>query len=127
MMHKRSLVVIFSDMFQSAGAKEELFAALQHLKYNKHEVIVFDVEDKKLETEFDFSNRPYLFIDSETGEKLKLFPAQIKEKYLEAMNQFRQELKLKCAQFKIDFVEAHVGNDFSQVLLPFLIKRSRMG
>ncbi|MFN5886277.1 MAG: DUF58 domain-containing protein [Bacteroidota bacterium] len=127
MMHKRSLVVIFSDMFQSTGAKEELFAALQHLKYNKHEVIVFDVEDKKLETEFDFSNRPYLFIDSETGEKLKLFPAQIKEKYLEAMNQFRQELKLKCAQFKIDFVEAHVGNDFSQVLLPFLIKRSRMG
>jgi uncharacterized protein (DUF58 family) len=126
MLHKRSLVVIFSDMFQNAGAEEELFAALQHLKYNKHEVIVFDVEDKKMETEFDFSNRPYLFIDSETGEKLKLFPAQVKEQYLAALNKFRHELKLKCAQFKIDFVEASIGTDFNQVLMSFLTKRAKL-
>lgn len=127
MLHKRSLVVIFSDMFQNAGSEEELYAALQHLKYNKHEVIVFDVEDKKMETEFDFSNRPYLFIDSETGEKLKLFPAQVKDQYLAALNKFRHELKLKCAQFKIDFVEASIGTDFNQVLMSFLTKRAKLG
>ncbi len=126
MMPRRSLVIIFSDMFQNTGNEEELFAALQHLKYNKHEVILFDVNDKKQETDFDFSNRPYLFVDSESGEKLKLFPAQVREQYLTALNTFRHNLKIKCAQFKIDFVEAAVGNNFHQVLMPFLVKRSKL-
>lgn len=125
-LHRRSLVIIFSDMFNSGEDKEALFSALQHLKYNKHEVVLFNVNDDKTEAHFDFSNRPYLFVDSETGEKLKLFPHQVKEQYQEALFRYKKELKLKCAQFKIDFVEANVGADFQQVLLPFLIKRSKM-
>jgi hypothetical protein len=67
-----------------------------------------------------------LFVDSETGDQMKLFPAQVREQYLAALNQHQQQLKLKCAQYKIEFVEANVGNDFSQVLLPFLVKRNKM-
>ncbi len=126
MLHKRSLVVIFSDMFQNMGNEEDLFSALQHFRYNKHDVILFHVEDKKTEIDFDFSNRPYLFVDSETGEKLKLFPSQVKEQYLEAQKAFRHQLKLKCAQYKIELVEAEVGNDFSQILIPFLVRRSKL-
>jgi uncharacterized protein (DUF58 family) len=123
-VHKRSLVVIFSDMLQSGD--EELFAALQHLKYNRHEVILFHVEDRKLELEFDFSNRPYLFIDSETGEKLKLHPQAVREQYQQALEHFRNEMKVKCAQYRIDLVEAAVSDNFDQILLPFLVKRSKM-
>lgn len=126
MLHKRSLVIIFSDMLQNAGNDDELFAALQHLKYNKHEVILFHVEDKKTEVEFDFTNRPYLFVDSETGEKMKLFPSQVKERYLQALNEYRHQLKLKCAQYRIDLVEAEVSTDFHQILLPFLVKRNKL-
>jgi uncharacterized protein (DUF58 family) len=126
MIHKRSLVIIFSDMLQNAGDDDELFAALQHLKYNKHEVILFHVEDKKTEVAFDFTNRPYLFIDSETGEKMKLFPNQVKEHYLKAVEAYKRTLKLKCAQYKIELVEAEVSTDFSQILLPFLVKRSKL-
>jgi uncharacterized protein (DUF58 family) len=126
MIHKRSLVILFSDMLQQAGDDADLFAALQHLKYNKHEVILFHVEDKKTEVHFDFTNRPYLFVDSETGEKLKLFPNQVKEQYQKAIEAYRHELKLKCAQYKIELVEAEVGTDFSQILLPFLVKRGKM-
>jgi uncharacterized protein (DUF58 family) len=125
-IHKRSLVIIFSDMLQNTGEDDELFSALQHLKYNKHEVILFHVEDKKTEVSFDFTNRPYLFIDSETGEKIKLFPNQIKEHYLKAVEAYKHTLKLKCAQYKIDLVEAEVSTDFSQILLPFLVKRSKL-
>jgi uncharacterized protein (DUF58 family) len=125
-LHRRSLVMVFSDMFGDVAQNEELFAALQHLKYNKHEVVLFHVLDNKTEHEFDFVNRPYLFVDSETGEQMKLFPAQVKEQYLAALNQHQQQLKLKCAQYKIEFVEANVGNDFSQILLPFLVKRNKM-
>ena len=126
MIHKRSLVIIFSDMLQNTGEDDELFSALQHLKYNKHEVILFHVEDKKTEVSFDFTNRPYLYIDSETGEKIKLFPNQIKEHYLKAVEAYKHTLKLKCAQYKIDLVEAEVSTDFSQILLPFLVKRSKL-
>lgn len=126
MIHKRSLVVIFSDMLQYGAHDDQLFEALQHLKYNKHEVILFHVEDKKTEIDFDFSNRPYLFTDSETGEKLKLVPTQIKEKYHEALAQYKHTLKLKCAQFKIDLIEAEVGDNFKEILLPFLVKRAKM-
>jgi uncharacterized protein (DUF58 family) len=125
-LHRRSLVIIFSDMFGDASKNDELFAALQHLKYNKHEVVLFHVLDNKTEHEFDFVNRPYLFVDSETGEQMKLFPAQVKQQYLTALNEHQQQLKLKCAQYKIEFIEANVGNDFSQVLLPFLVKRNKM-
>jgi uncharacterized protein (DUF58 family) len=126
MIHKRSLVIIFSDMLQNTAEDDELFAALQHLKYNKHEVILFHVEDKKTEIAFEFPNRPYVFIDSETGEKMKLFPSQIKEHYIKAVEAYRHSLKLKCAQYKIDLVEAEVNEDFSQILLPFLVKRSKL-
>ncbi|MFN3444358.1 MAG: DUF58 domain-containing protein [Bacteroidia bacterium] len=125
-LHRRSLVMVFSDMFGDVAQNEELFTALQHLKYNKHEVVLFHVLDNKTEHEFDFVNRPYLFVDSETGEQMKLFPAQVKEQYLAALNQHQQQLKLKCAQYKIEFVEANVGSDFSQILLPFLVKRNKM-
>jgi hypothetical protein len=127
-VHKRSIIILFSDMFDNLdrGGADELFAALQHLKYNKHEVILFHVVDKKRELEFEFENRPYQFIDMETGEKVKLHSNQVKDYYVEQMQKFEKELKLRCGQFKIDFVEADINLDFRQVLLPFLTKRTKM-
>lgn len=125
-IHKRSLVVIFSDMFEDGEKSEELFAALQHLKYNKHEVILFHVVDKSKELQFDFENRPYLFIDIETGEKLRLHPNQVKEHYLLQMNEFVDRLKMKCLQYRIDYVEADIHKGFKPVLQSYLVKRTKM-
>lgn len=125
-IHKRSLVVIFSDMFEDGDKSEELFAALQHLKYNKHEVILFHVVDKSKELQFDFENRPYLFIDIETGEKLRLHPNQVKEHYLLQMNEFVDRLKMKCLQYRIDYVEADIHKGFKPVLQSYLVKRTKM-
>ncbi|MGZ4034205.1 MAG: DUF58 domain-containing protein [Bacteroidia bacterium] len=125
-IHKRSLVMIFSDMMDSKANSEELFSALQHLKHNKHEVILFHVVDKQKEMEFDFDNRPYRFIDMETGEEVKLHPNEIKDTYLTQMTAYKKELMLKCGQYKIDFVEADINEGFDQVLMPYLIKRTKM-
>lgn len=124
-IHKRSLVIIFSDMMQQDGS-EEVFAALQHLKHNKHEVILFHVVDRKHEIEFDFDNRPYLFVDMEDGTEVKLHANEVKAKYAEHMEKFEKELKLKCAQYKIDFVAADINKPFNQVLTPYLLKRTKM-
>ena len=54
---RRSLIFLFTDMFQVATDQEKLFEALQHLKYNKHEVILFHVFDKDKELKFDYENK----------------------------------------------------------------------
>lgn len=127
-IHKRSLVIIFSDMFEgeSGAGQSEIFPALQHLKHNKHEVILFNVLDHKKEMAFDFDNRPYHFIDMESGEELKLHPGHVKEAYLTAVNAYHKELKLKCAQYKIDLIDADIHSGFYQILYSYLIKRARM-
>lgn len=122
---KRSLVVIFTDMF-SNGNTEELFSALQHLRYNKHEVILFHVKDKRMEEEFEFSNRPHIFVDMESGREIKFSPNEIRETYKQKIAEFYKELKLRCGQYRIDFVEADINENFREVLLPYLIKRSKL-
>ena len=125
-IHKRSLVVIFSDMFDSSEKTDDLFKALQHLKHNKHEVIVFHVMDYPTELLFEFDDRPMEFVDLETQEKIKLNPADIKERYRLEADNFHQSLKMRCNQYKIDFVEADVQSDFNSVLQTYLIKRAKM-
>jgi len=125
-IHKRSLVIIFSDMFESNDKTDELFAALQHLKHNKHEIILFHVTDKQHEIDFTFENRPYKFVDMESGEEIKLNPTTIKDQYHKAITKFNNELKLRCGQYHIDLVEADINEGVQHVLLTYLLKRERM-
>ncbi|MBL4755169.1 MAG: DUF58 domain-containing protein [Flavobacteriales bacterium] len=125
-VHKRSLIIIFSDMMDNSEEQEGLFSALQHLRHNKHEIILFHVVDKTRELNFEFENRPYRFIDTETGEEIKAHPNDIKENYIKAILAYKNELKLRCGQFNIEYVEADVNEGFTPVLLPYLMKRARL-
>lgn len=125
-IHKRSLVVIFSDMLEQRESTEQLFSALQHLKHNKHEVVLFHVVDKAKEIDFEFENRPYIFIDMETGEKVRLQSNQVKDYYVEQMAAFKESLKYKCLQYRIDFVEADINEGFRPILQSYLVKRGKM-
>ncbi len=94
-INKRSLVVIFSDMFDNSEKADALFSALQHLRHNLHEVLLFHVTDKKTEEDFAFDERPYEFIDLETGEKVRLQPGQVRDTYQQAVKTYFQELKMR--------------------------------
>lgn len=123
--HRRSLIILFSDMFQNTN-EEELLNALQHLKHNKHEVIVFHVSDYKTELAFEFEDRPYKFIDMETNESIKVNPGELKKDYQKAMGAFYQDLKIKCGMMKIDFVPVNTNDPFDKILGAYLIKRKKM-
>lgn len=125
-IHKRSLVVIFSDMLDNSDAAGELFPALQHLRHNKHEVILFHVYDRQLEVDFAYDNKPYRFVDMESGEELKVKPHEIRAGYHERMLAFKSDIAAKCASYHIDLVEADINQGYKQVLLPYLLKRVRM-
>jgi uncharacterized protein (DUF58 family) len=124
-IHKRSLVIIFSDMIDS-NKSDELFSALQHLRYNKHEVILFNVNDHSRELEFSFSNRPYKFVDLETGQTLKFNPFEVRKEYISSVREYFEILKVKCGQYQIDLSEADINKDFSEVLFAYLVKRKRL-
>ena len=125
-VHKRSLIVLFSDMMENTNDTEEIFAALQHLKHRKHEVVLFHTVDKDKELDFNFENRPYQFVDMETGEEIKLHPNEVKSNYIEQINKLKKDLELRCGQYGIDFVEVDIKNGFHSVLLSYLIKRKKM-
>ncbi|MFD2873897.1 DUF58 domain-containing protein [Mucilaginibacter ximonensis] len=128
-IHKRSLVIIFSDMLENNLDPEKmnaLFAAIQHLKYNKHEVVIFNVADKQTEEDFDFGNRPHHFIDIESGEEVKVHPGKIREAYQSALQSYKHLLELKCAQYHIDMVDAAISDGYYNILKSYLIKRNSM-
>lgn len=125
-VHKRSLIILFSDMMENVAEQDELFQALQHLKYNKHEVILFHTVDAVKELDFKFENRPYQFIDMETGEEVKVNPNDVREKYIEEAQKRKNNLKLRCLQYGIDFVEIDVNQGFNNLLETYLIKRKKM-
>ncbi len=124
-IHKRSLVIIFSDMMDNSNSGE-MFSALQHLRYNKHEVILFNVNDHKQEYDFSYSNRPHKFIDLETGHSLKFNPSEVKKDYTSLIRSYYDNLHVKCGQYKIDIAEADINKDFAEVLLAYLVKRKRL-
>ena len=125
-IHRRSLIILFSDMFDVSEREDELFSALQHLKHAKHEVVLFHTIDKAREINFEFDNRPYEFIDMETGDRVKLQPQQVKEYYVKQVAAYQERLRLKCLQYKIDYVEADIHAGFRPILQQYLVKRSRM-
>ena len=122
---RRSLVFLFTDMFQSDQEEEKLFEALQHLKYNKHEVILFHTYDKEKEIDFDFNNRPKRFVDLETGEHLNLYADNVRQDYKEAVQKYFNELKIKCGQYRIKYVPVNINEDFSAILTSYLVERQK--
>ncbi len=124
-IHKRSLIFLFTDMFQTSEDEVKLFEALRHLKYNKHEVVLFHVIDKEKELIFDFDNKPKRFVDVETGESINLYADSIKDNYNEAVQGYFDALKLKCGQYKIKYVEADINKNFNNVLTTYMIERQK--
>lgn len=126
---RRSLVVIFTDMIERPenNDHEALFSALQHLKHNQHEVLLFNLMDRETEYDLNFPNRPTIFVDVETNERVKLDnPAMAREQYKKRKEEFHQDFKLRCGQYKIDLIDADIKQGFDEILYAYLVKRSKM-
>ncbi len=126
-LNRRSLVFLFSDMLQTQVEETQLFEALRHLKYNKHEVVLFHLMDKELESEFNFDNTPKRFFDVETGKHIDLYAENIKEEYKKRVQAYTDDLKLKCSQYQIKYVEADIHGNFATILNTFMTERQKFG
>jgi uncharacterized protein (DUF58 family) len=126
MSHQRSLILVFSDFIGDEAQQEQLIQSFQHLKHNKHEVILFHVIDKQLEIDFNLDKRPLKIVDMETMETIQLNPAGIQKKYEEFVKNYYSNLALKAGLQKIDFVTTDINESLHTILLKYLIKRNTM-
>lgn len=124
-IHRRSMIFLFTDMFQTSVDDTNLFEALRHLKYNKHEVVLFHVYDGEKEFNFNFDNGPKRFVDVETGEHINLYADNVKEAYTATVKSYFDEIKLKCLQYKINYVPADIRKNFDSILTAYLIERQK--
>ena len=124
-IHRRSLIFVFTDMFQTTTNEQQLFEALRHLKHNKHEVVLFHVFDKATEYAFAFDNSPRQFVDIETGDRIDLYPDNIKENYTKAVELFFKGIKLRCGQYGIKYVEADLSRGFNSILTTYMVERQK--
>ena len=111
---------------RGAAEQEAALAALQHLRHQHHEVLLFHILDRATEADFDFAERPYIFEDIETGLEIKLQPSQIRDQYRAAMTAYEQDLAQRCGQLRIDFVPVDVREPFEKVLYAYLVKRGKV-
>lgn len=126
-LHKRSLVCFFTDLFQYNAQTEELFEALRHLKYNKHEVVLFHTLDAKTEIEFNFGNAPKTFIDVETNEKIELYAQNVKSAYSKSVKQYIADITLECAKYNIKYVPVSISENFEKIVNSYLVEKQNFG
>jgi uncharacterized protein (DUF58 family) len=129
-IHRRSMIILFTDMFHpeaSQGSEEALFSALQHLKHDKHKVVLFHVIDNKTELNFEFDNAPRKFIDVETGDEINIFADNVKDEYEKEMRSYFKKLALTCSQNKIKYVPIGVADSFEKILTTYLVEKQSFG
>lgn len=125
-IHRRSMVILFTDMFQTED-NDKIFKALQHLKHNKHKVVVFHVYDQKTELNFNFDSTPRKFIDVESGEEINLFAENTQEIYQKAVQDYFKTIETTCMQYQIKYVPVAVDEKFEKILLTYLAEKQKFG
>jgi uncharacterized protein (DUF58 family) len=123
-LNRRSMVVLFTDMFQHDD-EQKLLGALQHLKHNKHKVVLFHTYDSKRELNFDYDQTPRKFIDLETGEEIKIFANSTKDDYQKMMIDFFKSIKLACSKNAIQYIPVDVQEGFEKILTIYLAERQK--
>jgi uncharacterized protein (DUF58 family) len=125
-IHRRSLVVVITDLFDDPAQQSALLESLKHLRYRHHEVILFHLMEARSERLFDFADGRLMMEDLETGQTLDVIPSDIRDSYRREVEAYTAEFKRTCQEAHIDYEAIDTEGDFTLALLAFLTKRKRM-
>lgn len=119
---RKSLIILFTEfLFEDPDL---ILQGLKHFRHYKHEILVFNILDPN-DRFFNFSDDT-LFIDLETGEKLKTEPYFLQENYRDKIDQFYRLLQQECRNFNIDFQTLMTNEPFDKALFRYLLKRKKL-
>lgn len=115
---RRSLVVVFSDLFDD---RPEALRRILGLRARKNDLAVFQLLDPA-ELEFPFDD-PTLFLSMEDDRRIEVNPREIKESYLEELSAFLAQTRRTCAEADVDYELVRTDESLDGVLLRFLGRR----
>lgn len=121
-MKRRGLVILISDLMDDP---ETLLMGLKHFRHRRHEVIVFHILDPR-EIDLDFRDEVE-FEDLETGRRLRLEPAFMREHYTGEVTAWIDKIERACRNHQIDYNLLRTDTPFDQALTAYLGKRLRLG
>jgi len=124
-LHRRGIVVLITDLL-SSEPPQKLFNALQHLRHQGHEILLFHLLDHATEAHLDLPNRPTILQDLETGEELRIQPEQIRAAYREKMGARLQALRTGSRRYNVDLMEVDIRMPFDKVLQRYLARRQAL-
>ncbi len=118
---KRGLVILISDLIDDP---HKIMDGLKHFRYNKQEVIVFQLFDRK-ELDFDFNNRTK-FLDMETGEEITTEPWHIRASYKNLLLERKKFFKKNCQENLIDYFPIVTDQNLGSCITEYLRKRKKL-
>lgn len=118
---RREIVMIFSDFF---GDLEGLEPAIQRLRYEKHEIVLFQtLHHDELAFEFDGMIK---FMGLEVDEQLLAQPEDLRRGYLEALNRFNTQIEEICLRNGCERVLVDTSRPAAEVLVDYLNRRQQI-
>ena len=124
--HKRSLIVVVSDFVDSNKNADELFEALKHLSFRKHEILLFHVVDKETELNLDFDNNYHKFVDLENNNEIVLDNLDLRDEFEKRASNHVNTLKFKALQYKMDYKLLNIKDGFKDAIISYLIQRKKI-
>jgi uncharacterized protein (DUF58 family) len=115
---RRGIAFVFSDLLDDAPA---ILDGLQHLRYQKHEVVLFHTLDAA-ELDFPFRHTT-LFRGLEGLPEILTDPLGVRESYLKALGEHIGQIEAGCRAMEIDYVRLRTDADLGHELAAYLQKR----
>jgi uncharacterized protein (DUF58 family) len=118
---RREIVMIFSDFFTNL---DELEPALQRLRYNKHEVVLFQIMHHD-EIEFDLDGMTK-FVGLEIPDNVLAQPEELRRGYLRALKKFNDRLADIAQHNRIEYILVDTRRNMAELFVDYLNKRSQL-
>ena len=115
----RLLIILISDLFDAPDA---ILKGLKHLRYRRHEVIVWNVWDPA-ELNLPFSG-PTLFDGMEFMGRLLTDPRALRARYVEEVERFQSQLRTGCGHMLIDYTVFNTAMALDAALSGYLATRA---
>ncbi|UCG57358.1 MAG: DUF58 domain-containing protein [Phycisphaerales bacterium] len=118
---RRGIVILISDLLDDEG---DIFKGLAHLKFLKHDVIVFHTMDHQ-ELNLDYEGL-IQFEDLESKAKMRTFPRSLQQTYRQRVAEFLSDIERTARKGDIDYCLLDTSEPLDRALMAYLAKRKRM-
>ena len=115
---RREIIMIFSDFFTDL---DELEKVLQRLRYQQHEVVLFQVLHHD-ELAFNFDGM-IKFIGLEVPDEILMQPSELRKAYLAALNRFNDRFEEICQANKVERLLVDTSTGMGDFLFDYLNTR----